>query len=1040
MFASVVLFITVFITFFGDQYKGLENLALSNNHQYGILDEIWTWNQNFPYIPVWSDMYRQKIEVAFSTLEKQMESLDNSQAIIIDATNKYDTFYSEISSADDYKKTSSEKEDTIELWDWKFYLSFKDDSREQSIENEKYTIDVITKWGLYIDNSPRNLWFYSFDWVFKVHLFDTYTNKPASSFYIFPGMYVKWPISSKRDEVEVNSEVENELFYINNLQLTAKKSRISSESKESMYRMSFIYNPEITYSTQGVSEWLKDLLNTDSDFLDTVFVNEEKRKTKFKNMYSHLEKLENYTPTIFEDVQGYFRIFVNKSKKSIYYKNLVLEDLAKITKNIDTDKNISKIIGIEQEWYLDNIFMNLEELKSLSLYDYNQFVLFLNDYYYYYNYTQNIDFSTKFHISNMYRKLNGETKIIDKNEEYINHLFALYNTGEISTLDLNKWLMRYIVSVSATLDPSEQKAFYYYYYTYNKILANHLEMLWVQAEGFEDIIEILQNISFINKWYFTSEQVKKWMLYINIEIIDTVQKYISELYFEADRNADNLLVLKWNNFSIGDSTIQDLQDNLWNLYEYYGSSAVLNKNNEKELLLIERYGRLKNESEEYFRAIMFNDAYINAKRNAALAEIAKYNSKVFEEPTVSWVKTYLSEFVQVDIRNAKIEVIDEVYYVLEDVWVWNEIISFELYPLEFNKLTKIKKKVTNSKTFLEILWIEEEQDFTPKNQDTLTIDELYRYFISLWNIEVYKQDIILETSDKYVIKNINIWGLQYSFSLTPKAWNEVTDVMEWLWVTYKLDNIKPDEDARDRVKTWEDYKNFFVNLLIKNQEEQIVMFKDNEQDEDSVEISIFKTDQLFWTNGNFSVLKGIVAVSFDNVEVNVDGWKYTTILEDIVMLPTGFVEKTERWETVQGRISAYYNVGANPRNFNKIKLDFNFVRSKGDDIRKDFGWTTMVVAWEVAIDDFKDFHKNLWSDYIHISNFYQTKERILWEGEITRLIYSAKNREALISFEYKSAPMTVTFKEWKILELKYRENSFTWSKLNNVENLIKSFL
>jgi hypothetical protein len=52
------------------------------------------------------------------------------------------------------------------------------------------------------------------------------------------------------------------------------------------------------------------------------------------------------------------------------------------------------------------------------------------------------------------------------------------------------------------------------------------------------------------------------MLYINIEIIDTIQKYISELYFEIDRNADNLLVLKGNNFSIGDSTIQNLQDNL----------------------------------------------------------------------------------------------------------------------------------------------------------------------------------------------------------------------------------------------------------------------------------------------------------------------------------------------------------------------------------------------------------------------------------------------------------------------------------------------
>jgi len=89
---------------------------------------------------------------------------------------------------------------------------------------------------------------------------------------------------------------------------------------------------------------LKDLLNIESNFLDTVIINEEKRKTKFKNIYAHLEQLEDYTPTIFEDVQGYFGIFINKSKKSIYYKNLVLEDLAKIIKNADTNKNISKII------------------------------------------------------------------------------------------------------------------------------------------------------------------------------------------------------------------------------------------------------------------------------------------------------------------------------------------------------------------------------------------------------------------------------------------------------------------------------------------------------------------------------------------------------------------------------------------------------------------------------------------------------------------------------------------------------------------------
>jgi len=44
-----------------------------------------------------------------------MENLGNSPSIVIDATNKYDTFYSEISTAGAYKKVSTAKKDEIEI-------------------------------------------------------------------------------------------------------------------------------------------------------------------------------------------------------------------------------------------------------------------------------------------------------------------------------------------------------------------------------------------------------------------------------------------------------------------------------------------------------------------------------------------------------------------------------------------------------------------------------------------------------------------------------------------------------------------------------------------------------------------------------------------------------------------------------------------------------------------------------------------------------------------------------------------------------------
>ena len=312
--------------------------------------------------------------------------------------------------------------------------------------------------------------------------------------------------------------------------------------------------------------------------------------------------------------------------------------------------------------------------------------------------------------------------------------------------------------------------------------------------------------------------------------------------------------------------------------------------------------------------------------------------------------------------------------------------------------------------------------------------------INIGNIEVYKNDIILERNNIYAIKNINIGGIQYSFRLNPKDENAITDVMEWLWVTYKLDNIAPDEDARDSVKVLEDYNNFFVNLLIESRENEIVIFDDSGKIEDSVEINIFKTDQLFGANGDFSIMKGIIGATFDNTQVEVDGGKYTTTLENIIMLPTDIVKKTDRGETVQWRIWTQYNVDSQPRNFTKIKLEFDLVRSNGTDVRKDFWWAVLYVTWAVTIDSFTEFYTNLWTDYVALSNFYNTKEKLFWESSISRLVYSAKSREALISFQHKWALMTVTFREWEVLEIKYRDDSFKDAELNNIENLLKSFL
>jgi hypothetical protein len=75
--------------------------------------------------------------------------------------------------------------------------------------------------------------------------------------------------------------------------------------------------------------------------------------------------------------------------------------------------------------------------------------------------------------------------------------------------------------------------------------------------------------------------------------------------------------------------------------------------------------------------------------------------------------------------------VNKAYYRIKKIPIANELVSFDLHPLEFNKLTNIKKQSNSIENLRDITFANSKDDFNLKSPTKLTVDELYNYFNEL---------------------------------------------------------------------------------------------------------------------------------------------------------------------------------------------------------------------------------------------------------------------------------------------------------------------
>lgn len=398
----------------------------------------------------------------------------------------------------------------------------------------------------------------------------------------------------------------------------------------------------------------------------------------------------------------------------------------------------------------------------------------------------------------------------------------------------------------------------------------------------------------LNKLYKIIEEWDKEKVKINFVLLDYLDSYFREKSIKVDENTNSLIFKnKWNiiteldylsffikNVLLVDSdfsTLKDAKDTLSLLKNYFSinNSLLLATDNKKESLIIEYYtllNKLLNEiKDNYFEDNLDDRGLLILKNenkilpNEELVKLDKVLKLFFEFHTKN--KSYIS---------TKNLVYNKLYVSAEEKYN-KYFLALSNYPTYVLTYDKTKNTLLTSNTVLDTV---EEIELSEKNINNF-----------LWQfnwIDTSNTKINIINNDYYKIENLNINWNNFSFQIYPKNWNRIDNIYknwESLKESYEFDSLKEDlemlySNALVEDKPKYDYKNFFLNTFtekIQKSSEEFVYSSGTIQEDKS--IVIFKRDKLLWERWDFTILKWLLDIWYNNISVELDWNKYDIKVE-----------------------------------------------------------------------------------------------------------------------------------------------------------------
>lgn len=730
----------------------------------------------------------------FSEFGSGLSKLDQNSSFewknIIFKNSLLNTIYCNIPNSKSIELEVKWNERIYNIWTWLFLFDFNDPSYEYKISWNWFTSDILSLWKVFIDNrNPKNIQIFPLTTTLNLYLMDDKNKIELTNLYLYPHMNFYFDISRN--------------FYLKKADLY----RIASINKVS-YVKSNIYKSNKEINKDFETEFFvwadaikKDFLITSMNFINS-------KKDEVAKNYNNIRKSDIYDIPGLSYIQNYFFLLLNKEKKSIYYKNLILEELKTLFVTAEINEQL-----------VSEISSNMSLLKLISDSDYLEMEEIVKGFYLQLSYYDNTDdYNAELSFYRLISALSNKTIVSNKLELFF-YLNTFYSSFDNSSFNktffsyFNSYIKDHLLkNLGIESDKNFELSFpsrnlkknsetiklldYFSFSLYN-ILISSFNLSDLDRDN---MLSVTRNYLLINNLIIKTMWDDKRTLsqiYYNNELASKILSNFKQIYFTWDRDENKLLILKPDisllNFTIKQFESLKLSFDIINDF-YKRNYSYLDLNNSTSDKLVDNsYKEINSIYDEYILAAKDYQSYIlqydeNKKSLLWTKTVNDVNSDILLNRE-NFIK-YIKDFNSLDYSQIELNIIKN-HYEVKNVFISGIPIEFTLYPREMNRITNV------------VL-----------NWSKIAVS--------------YKLDIVKENLDE-----------QYENAI--------------------------EQSEREKY----DFKNFFINTFINKQIVEKQYYEDNNKNQllEDKAIVILKKDKLLGTKWEFSIISDLLPIKYDNIKV-----------------------------------------------------------------------------------------------------------------------------------------------------------------------------
>ncbi len=397
------------------------------------------------------------------------------------------------------------------------------------------------------------------------------------------------------------------------------------------------------------------------------------KQTYFRQKLNEFSQLKVSNLTSVSRAERYFLIFLNPEKKRIYYQNRIVELYIDIIESKSINKikisEISRYLGLLRELNPQAYEQSRNTLASFNS------LMFRNQN------SQNVASNVSLAL------LEDEWQ---KSHEYLFFIFYNFIISHSTHLTRGEEILikNYIESFLSFFQENTSAMQYFSYLLQEKTLE-----LLTGPKNIDHSYMLLYLWEYIrvSQMSFASNPLeKKSLLYIYQNLIELLEVYLSNTFFQNDRTNTNLLILKWD-VNLNSQDLVILRQHIFSLLTYYTTNSSLLDETilqdsflrislfEKSILLREYITALKNYESYTLEFDKVSQALLERGKGSTLSDMISNTS----------VLQYLWRFQWLWLSNVRININEDSQVQIEWISISWRSLGFTLLPLGWNRVRDI---------------------------------------------------------------------------------------------------------------------------------------------------------------------------------------------------------------------------------------------------------------------------------------------------------------------------------------------------------------